>query len=916
MIDRLLIALQQAGLLLSDQQLASLSEAVSLVQDEDIADALWLASKMGGGVVEAPEEEILPPVDDVEPNLEQGEIGLREEVVEGAIAPPPPPPAIPAVLPDATPQPTDEAPPNEGLPIQIQAAPALQDARLIGRAFRPLMRKVPSLTKSTLDEQATVDRIAQRDIWVPVLKPAQERWFDVELVIESSPFSFIWEETLEEFQQVLEQQGAFRNVRTWSLEITDLGDMLLRPRRQPLLGADVPISRSPKELVDAAGRRLVLVVSDCRSPIWQQGNIHDWLKLWSQHGPTAIAQLLPERLWDESELDVGYPAQVSNLHPGAPNDKLQVWELPLRRSPAPQDTLTLPIVTLTEKSLQQWALVVAAAGRQRSPARLFDLNWVRDEERDRTADILTPQSASDRVELFRATASPIAQKLAGMMAAVPVRLPVINLIQKRLLPEAKPIHVAEVFSSGLLFAEEGKGAIAYDFAEGVRGLLNETTPLDETIAVLDELSKDIASTLGLPSIRSFTALLSPKSTWSLEAQAAILPFAQVATQVLQRLGGDYAELAELVEQDATQHKEWLTPSPSESVSPEGSLELQTLNFMTGQLLEEGEDTSTDESDGDFPLLQTEEFAIATVAINDTPKLGNKRLESFEFDVVTIEREEELPKYTSPWEIKRRRFQNHRFIETIGEEFSLEMVAIPGGSFLMGSPEDEEERTSAEGPQHQVTVSPFFMGRHPITQAQWQFVASLPQVARELNIEPSRFKGSDRPVEQVSWYDAVEFCERLSQHIGREYRLPTEAEWEYACRAGTATPFHFGETITTKLANYNGTITYRGGPKGEYRQQTTPIRHFRQMEDLIFANAFGLCDMHGNVYEWCQDNWHVNYEGAPIDGSAWLDKDRCHAYVLRGGSWIYYPTHCRSAYRDSAGPDLAVSPFGFRVVHSK
>jgi formylglycine-generating enzyme required for sulfatase activity len=144
-------------------------------------------------------------------------------------------------------------------------------------------------------------------------------------------------------------------------------------------------------------------------------------------------------------------------------------------------------------------------------------------------------------------------------------------------------------------------------------------------------------------------------------------------------------------------------------------------------------------------------------------------------------------------------------EDLGSGIQLEMVMIPGGSFMMGSPEKEEGSDDDERPQHEVTIEPFWLGQYQVTQAQWKFVAKLPQVNRELEQDPSRFKGDNRPVEQVSWKDAVEFCDRLSKHTKRQYRLPSEAEWEYACRAGTKTPFHFGETITTDLANYNGNI---------------------------------------------------------------------------------------------------------------
>ncbi|MFM6908846.1 MAG: formylglycine-generating enzyme family protein, partial [Dolichospermum sp.] len=208
---------------------------------------------------------------------------------------------------------------------------------------------------------------------------------------------------------------------------------------------------------------------------------------------------------------------------------------------------------------------------------------------------------------------------------------------------------------------------------------------------------------------------------------------------------------------------------------------------------------------------------------------------------------------------------------------------------------------------EVTIKPFSMGKYPITQAQWQAVAALPQVNQELKPNPSRFKGANRPVEQVSWHDAVEFCARLSNYTKRPYRLPSEAEWEYACRAGTTTPFHFGETMTTDLANYNGNYTYGDGSKGVYREETTEVGSFK------IANEFGLYDMHGNVWEWCQDDWHNSYKGAPTDGSAWISNNTKSDKLLRGGSWSSLPVICPSAFRYYAAAGFVNQNRGFRVV---
>ena len=268
--------------------------------------------------------------------------------------------------------------------------------------------------------------------------------------------------------------------------------------------------------------------------------------------------------------------------------------------------------------------------------------------------------------------------------------------------------------------------------------------------------------------------------------------------------------------------------------------------------------------------------------------------TFEFEVVTVDAQGR--------ETKRCPKQAQYFLEILGDGVELEMVSIPSGKFAMGT-QEELESSKDELPRHLVTVKPFFMGKYPITQAQWRAIASLPKVKHDLDPDPSCFKGDNRPVERVSWYDSEEFCDRLSKVTGRTYRLPSEAEWEYACRAQTTTPFHFGATITTNLANF---CQQDQSMNKVERKQTTDVGSFP-------ANAFGLYEMHGNVWEWCADNWHEDYQDAPSDGSVWVINGNSEYRILRGGSWDYFPTFCRCTYRFFENPQVKDKEFGFRVV---
>jgi formylglycine-generating enzyme required for sulfatase activity len=271
----------------------------------------------------------------------------------------------------------------------------------------------------------------------------------------------------------------------------------------------------------------------------------------------------------------------------------------------------------------------------------------------------------------------------------------------------------------------------------------------------------------------------------------------------------------------------------------------------------------------------------------------------------------VPRMNAQGQVRRSRTNLAKFFsQPLEPNLDLEMVYIPSGIFRMGSPRPEVGHEPAESPMHWVAVSTFFMGKYPITQAQWQAIAELPIVNKPLQLNPSEFQGLNRPVENISWHDAVEFCDRLTLKTGIQYRLPTEAEWEYACRAGTKTPFYFGETITSEFANYDGTYPYGFGSKGEYRQYTTDVGSFNG------ANEYGLYDMHGQVLEWCADPWHEDYENAPNDSKSWQEPTQDpDNRVLRGGSWFNVAGRCRAASRHQYGADIWLNHVGFRVALS-
>ncbi|GCA76323.1 serine/threonine-protein kinase pkn1 [Microcystis aeruginosa NIES-2520] len=732
----------------------------------------------------------------------------------------------------------------------------------LARALKTLLRRVPTQDRpSILDEVRTVESFAATDqkILNPVFKLTLEPWLELALVFDRSPSMDIWHQTLADLKTVLQHYGIFRDVQVWQLAFKENNLFLYK-------GLSKTNSRvyHPKELLNPNGRRLIVVVSDCVASYWRDGRMFPLLKLWSQSSPLAILQMLPEWLWLKTGLGLGAKVTLFSDEPGLTNSRLKfrdvlIWENVFRE----QNRLQIPVFTLEPFSVERWSSVVV--GRSDTKVAGFILTPDTKEELESEAELnLTPEEI---VRRFRNNASLLAQELAELLAATPtIFLPVVRLIRKEMLPEAGQVQIAEVFLGGILrvrslgIKESDPDAVLYDFINPeVRDILQLSSTRSTTVDVFDRVSKYIAKQLNLE-LRDFLAeLKKPSTEIGGDIQGIIRPFAEVSARILRNLGGNYLVIAEQLEQTAAR-------TPGSQTSQNTQSEKVPVSVKTLQKLE---------------------------------------LLSFNFEIVEVNAKGK--------QIKKESKQSQYFREDLGNGITLEMVAIPGGTFLMGSPQDEKDSFGDERPQHEVNVPPFFIGKYPITQTQWRAIASRTdlKVKQDLGFNPAYFKDrsdSDRrPVEQVNWYDAIEFCARLSKLTVREYRLPSEAEWEYACRAGTTTLFYFGETITGELANYKSSETYADEYKGEYRQQTTPVGQFP-------PNAFGLYDMHGNVWEWCADTWHDNYDGAPTDGSAWIENGNDNCSLTRGGSWYGSPNLCRSAYRDDAYRRVSNSSgLGFRVV---
>jgi formylglycine-generating enzyme required for sulfatase activity len=914
----------------------------------EIAETLWLAMQIEPA---AQVEE-----DEVTPGSRSGLTPTLDPMIEPATFDVSPPPLVsePRVN-IASPISKVGVLPPQVLPVWLADPAMLTDSLAIIRALKPLLQKVAVGSGKRLDESATVERIARTQICLPIMKPEQEPWFDLILVVDRGSSMHIWQRLVRDVVRILRCYGAFRDVQVFDLAV-NLAEPSAPDRVQLVSNPRRPGHR-PSELIDQRGQRIVIVLSDCAGGYWWDGTVLPMLQEWGKIMPTVVWQMLPAWMWKRTALGRGNAVAIRNDIPGGANQQLKT-RLQERGVENLGQRLAVPVVTSEVRDLARWSLMVVGDRREVVPGFLLPQQGsavprsrgIEDIAHDRAQKILDEGSdltderafaqsleaiARERVQRFLELASPEAQRLIMLLAAAPViTLPVVRLIRDAMLLDEvrSPLPLAEVFLSGLVLRLAGQeeqelnqvlqieseqiesitnqqnllqseteieqmgvvyqDLVQYDFAPRVRTILLEFLPEVDTIDVINSVSAAVERRWNQFSSEDFQAFLTNPNVEAPETLAGLRSFASVTAEILGQLGSDYADFAQQLRHGAGE----LQPEKSSS---EEEFVFEDLEYEVAKLT-------------NFPALQPCEYESAAIAAI---------LDRFEFETATLERvarqsegrqkskgrqKQNIPQKLNIQNIQRRRSVAWGYAELIsdesGEAVGLEMLLIPGGSFMMGAPESEPESPDVERPQHEVTLESFYLGRYAVTQAQWREVANYPVIERELDPDLSNFKGDNRPVEQVSWDDAQEFCRRLSARTGKEYRLPSEAQWEYACRSGTTTPFYFGETITPELVNYNGTDTYNDGLEGEYRRKTTDVGTFP-------ANEWGLYDLHGNVYEWCEDDWHGSYEGAPIDGSAWVENgQRSAGKLLRGGSWYSVPWNCRSIFRAMIVTPISV--FGF------
>jgi GTPase SAR1 family protein len=542
-----------------DALITGLSKGLEL-SAEEIADTLWLALQIEESQpelsirAELKEDPPQPPLKRGEPEILPKISTHPSEPEETASNQPPDQPKA-----GIYPRNPQESLVGSGLSLRVPDAPSLREPLTLARALKPLMRRMPSGSTLVLDEAATTQQIAETGLWLPVLKPTLEPWLDLELVVDEGISMQIWRHTIGELERLLKNYGIFRDVRVWGLIANDSesSDLPCLVQIRCGIGATAKHQspRSPAELIDPSGRRLILVVSDCVSPQWRDGKLTKTLELWAKQGSMAIVQMLPKWLWKRTALGRASEVRLQGLNPGEFNQKLIAKGVSLWEELEETRGVKVPVFTLEPDRVATWAQMLSGKGSTWTAGYVFKLDPIPARQGKDLFNLDVDRSNPEqRVQAFRVTASPMARKLAGLLAAAPViSLPIVRLIQETLLKESQQVHVAEVFLGGLLKPlseinpETNPNYVQYEFMDGVRELLADSVPSGYVLDVVDAVSKYVARKLGL-SLAEFAAVLrNPQQVLDGEIAENVSYFATMTAQVLRQLGSEYVKLAESLE---------------------------------------------------------------------------------------------------------------------------------------------------------------------------------------------------------------------------------------------------------------------------------------------------------------------------------------------------------------------------------
>ncbi|MEB3169564.1 MAG: formylglycine-generating enzyme family protein, partial [Synechococcaceae cyanobacterium] len=704
------------------------------------------------------------------------------------------------------------------LGLRLQDVRLIRDAQPLQRALAPFAEAaaamagaIPASPRRQLDEAATVDAYARSQRLWPVYATPREPPLRLLLLVDGGLSMEVWQRLAAEVLQLFTSSGAFADVRLIQLD-------------------PAPPAAMVAATASGTGHQVVLVLSDGAGQHWWHGGaMHDLLKQLSQRLPTAILQVLPEWMWRRTALGVGAIVATQNRQPLATNGLYRRLALPAGQTASGHNpsAAVLPLVRLDAEGLAGWSRLVLGQGHGTLSAFALPEVWprVRLNPAPRQPGASDEERVRRQVRRWRQRCSGSAETLLRVLAAAPVlTLPVMRLLQLAMVPEGGPLAMAEVLLSGLLQRLEADppppragradrrriDRVQFDFLPGVRSVLLSSLTGPETAEVLQRVSALIEERWdqceGVP---PFQAYLADPSLLPPDQSKAMAPFAKITAEIIARLPGPaYQQLAEKLRCGAE-------GKPADPFPPD-QFAFNEIDVKSAVLLR------------DFP--EPVELIFCTAQIQKLP------LQEYCFTKAILKAGQ--PVFSEGTAEGFAEPLRSQAVAASGAEPSLTLLHIGGGSFLMGSPPEEEGRFSDEGPQHTVHLDDFFLSDTPVTQAQWRAVAQwVPRADEEpwpLQLDPEpvaklkdadRFRGDQRPVVNVTWHEAMEFCRRLQVRTGKPYGLPSEAQWEYACRAGTTTPFHFGDTLSTELANYNGENAYGAGVEGEYRRQTTDVAQF-------------------------------------------------------------------------------------------